>query len=90
MRVARTKRVNYPVMNTLIEDAKKLEYLTSNNQWTKDAGTGRDFGATTKALAVAEQEPIGAFNIVGYFPGTKQFYNMAHGRGRGVPETIAV
>jgi hypothetical protein len=77
-------------MNTLIEDAMKLEYLTSNSQWTKDAAVGKDFGATTAALEVAKQEPIGKFNIVGYFPATKQLFNMVGGRGKGIPETSAV
>jgi hypothetical protein len=79
-----------PLMNTLIEDAMTLEYLTSNNQWTKNATAGKDFGATATALAVAELEPIGKFNIVGYFPVTKQLVNMFHGRGKGLSEAGAV
>jgi len=76
-------------MKTLVEDAETLEYLTSNSQWTKNAGDGRDFGVTQAAFEVAKQEPMGRFNIVGYFPETKQLINMNHGRGRRVPETPA-
>lgn len=68
-------------MNTLIEDATKLEYLTSNSLWTKDAAEGKDFGTTGTAVAVAAQESIAKFNIVGYFPATKQFVNLVHGHG---------
>jgi hypothetical protein len=77
-------------MNILIEDAEKLEYLTSSNQWTKNAAEGRDFGAKASALAVAKQEPMDKFNIVAYFTVTKQLINMDHGRGKGLPETSAV
>jgi hypothetical protein len=75
------------LMNILIEDAEKLEYLTSGNHWTKNAAEGRDFGAAKAALAVAKQEPMGTFNIVAYFATTKQLINMDHGRGRGVAGT---
>ena len=74
-------------MNILIEDAEKLEYLTSSNQWTKNAAEGKDFGAKAAALAIAKQEPIGKFNVVGYFSTTKQLINMDHGRGKHIPET---
>ena len=77
-------------MNTLIEDAMKLEYLTSNSQWTNTAAAGKDFGTTESALAVAKQEPIASFNIVGFFPANRQFINLGHGRGRGIPKTSAV
>jgi hypothetical protein len=77
-------------MKTLVEDAEKLEYLTSDSHWTKSAGEGKDFGATGAAFEVAKQELVGRFNIVGYFPETKQFFNMIHGRGRRVAETTAV
>ena len=77
-------------MNILIEDAEKLEYLTSSNQWTKNAGEGKNFGATRVAFDIAKKEPIGNFNIVAYFPITKQFVNMNHGRGKGIGETNAV
>lgn len=76
-------------MNILIEDAEKLEYLTSSNQWTKNAAEGKDFGATEDAFAFAKQELIGKFNIVAYLSITKQFINMNHGRGKGAAETSA-
>lgn len=77
-------------MNIIIEDAEKLEYLTSNSQWTKNAAEGKDFGAKAAAFAVAKQEPMDKFNIVAYFAVTKQLMNMDHGRGKGLPETSAV
>ena len=77
-------------MNTLIEDATKLEYLTSNRQWTKNADAGKNFEKTATALAVAEQEPIDKFNVVGYFPANKQIINLVCGRGRGIAKTSAV
>ena len=77
-------------MNILIEDAEKLEYLTSGNLWTKNAAEGKDFGATGTAFAVAKQELIGKFNIVAYIAGSKQFINLDHGRGKGIAETISV
>ena len=77
-------------MNILIEDAEKLEYLTSDNRWTKKASEGKNFGATGAAFEVAKKEPIGKFNIVFYIPQTKQFINMDHGRGKGLAETSSV
>jgi hypothetical protein len=77
-------------MKTLVEDAEKLEYLTSDSRWTKIAGDGKDFGVAHAAFEVAKQEPMGRFNIVGYFPETKQLINIIHGRGRSVPEATAV
>jgi hypothetical protein len=77
------------MMNTLIEDATKLEYLTSNSQWTKNAADGKDFRTTADALAAAKQEPIDAFNIVGYFPINEQLINIDRGRGKGPGKTGA-
>jgi hypothetical protein len=74
-------------MNILIEDAEKLEYLTGNNQWTKNAAEGKSFEATETAFQAAKKEPIGRFNIVFYIAQTKQFINLDHGRGRGIVET---
>jgi len=71
-------------MNILIEDAETLEYLASNNLWTKNAAAGKDFGATGAAFTVAKKELIGKFNIVGYNTDTKQFINLHHGKGKGV------
>lgn len=76
-------------MKTLVEDAEKLEYLTSNSQWTKNAGEGKDFGTTEAAFDFAKQEPMGRFNITGYFPGTRQLINLNHGRGRRAAEKTA-
>lgn len=77
-------------MNILIEDAETLEYLTSDNTWTKKASEGKNFGATEAAFDIAKKEPIGKFNIVFYIPQTKQFINMDHGRGRGLVESVPV
>jgi hypothetical protein len=77
-------------MKTLVEDAEKLEYLTSDSHWTKKAGEAKDFRATGAAIEVAKQEPMGRFNIVGYFPETKQFLNLNQGRGGRIAETTAV
>lgn len=74
-------------MNILIEDAEKLEYLTGNNQWTKNAAEGKSFEATETAFQAAKKEPIGRFNIVFYIAQTKQFVNLDHGRGKGIVET---
>jgi hypothetical protein len=76
-------------MNILIEDAETLEYLTSSRLWTKNAATGKDFGATSAAFAIAKKEPIGRFNIVGYNADTKQLINLHHGKGKGA-EAVAV
>jgi hypothetical protein len=77
-------------MNILIENAESLEYLTGNDQWTKNAVDGRHFEATVDAFAVAKKQPIGKFNIVCYIPETRQFINMDHGRGKGLPEATPV
>ena len=81
--------LNYLSMNILIEDAEKLEYLTSSNLWTKNVANGKNFGATGTALTVAKKEPMGRFNIVGYIAETKQFINLSHGKGKGLPEAEA-
>jgi hypothetical protein len=74
-------------MNILIEDAESLKYLAGNNQWTKNAAEGKDFGATGTAFDAAKKELIGKFNIVCYIAATNQFINMNHGRGKGIAET---
>ena len=76
-------------MNTLIENAESLEYLTTNNQWSKNAADGKCFGNTGTAFDAAKKELIGKFNIVGYICQTGQFINLNHGRGKGVAEPIA-
>ena len=72
-------------MNILIEDAESLEYLANDGEWTKNAGEGRDFGATQAAFEAATREPIGKFNIVCYILQKPQFIiiNMDHGTGQG-------
>jgi len=47
-------QIKWVFMNILIEDAEKLEYLTSENLWTKNAANGKNFAATGSALAVAK------------------------------------
>jgi hypothetical protein len=83
MHAARANLLKCRSMNILIEDAETLEYLTSNSLWTKNAATGKDFGATGAAFTVAKKELIGKFNIVGYNADTKQFINLNHGKGKG-------
>jgi hypothetical protein len=82
--------VTFPFMNILIEDAEKMEYLTSNNQWTKNVADGKNFGGTETAYDAAKKELIGKFNIVSYISQTRQFINLDHGRGKGIPETSPV
>jgi hypothetical protein len=74
-------------MNILIENADSLEYLTGDNHWTKIAANGKPFPRTGAAFDAAKKELIGKFNIVGYVTETRQFINLNHGRGRGLPET---
>jgi len=90
MLVIRENVLTSPFMNILIEDAEKLEYLTSDNHWTKKASEGKNFKATGTAFDVAKKEPIGRFNIVFYISKTKQFINMDHGRGKGPAEASPV
>jgi hypothetical protein len=90
MLVVRENLVISPFMNILIEDAEKLKYLTSENQWTKNAAEGKSFEATETAFQVAKKEPIGRFNIVFYISQTKQFVNLDYGRGKGLVEASPV
>ena len=90
MLVVRENVLTSPFMNILIEDAEKLEYLTSDNHWTKKASEGKNFKATGTAFDVAKKEPIGRFNIVFYISQTKQFINLGHGRGKGLAEASPV
>lgn len=73
-------------MTILIENADSLEYLTGDSHWTKIAADGKRFLKTLAAFDAAKKELIGRFNIVGYFPDTRQFINLHHGRGRGAGE----
>ena len=77
-------------MKILIEDAEKLEYLTTAGQWTKNVAEGKSFAATETAFEVAKKETVGKFNIVCYIKQTKQFINLNHGRGKAVVEPAAV
>ena len=72
-------------MNILIKNAESQEYLANDGEWTKNAGEGRDFGATQVAFEAAAREPIGKFNIVCYIVQKPQFIiiNMDHGTGKG-------
>ena len=54
------------------------------------AAEGKVFGNSEAPLAVARQEPMGKFNIVGYIPQTKPLLNVNHGRGKRTAETSAV
>ena len=76
-------------MNIMIENADSLEYLTVDNHWSKIAAEGKHFPRTGAAFDVAKKEAIGKFNIVGYVSETRQFINLNHGRGRGLPEVVA-
>ena len=73
-------------MNILIENAESLEFLTSDNKWTKKAAAAKCFGRTLVAFEAAKKEMIGKFNIVGYIPASQQMVNLEHGRGKGAPE----
>jgi len=77
-------------MNILIEDAEKLEYFTSSNQWTKTASEGKVFKSPADALAVAKQQAVGKFNIVAFWALNNQFINMNKGSGKGLPEVVVV
>jgi|ERR1035437_1994334 hypothetical protein len=90
MLVVQENVLTSPFMNILIEDAEKLEYLNSDNHWTKKASEGKNFGATRTAFDIAKKEPIGKFNIVFYIPQTKQIINLDHGRGKGLAEASPV
>ena len=78
--------LSYPSMNILIENQETLEYLTQAGQWTKNPRAGKCFPATATAFQAAKLEAIGKFNIVCHIPGTNQFINLDHGRGKGVPD----
>lgn len=72
----------YP-MKIIIEDAETHKFLTSSGDWTNKPADGTTFTSTHTACAAARREPIGKFNIVGYFADTRQFINMDHGKGKG-------
>jgi hypothetical protein len=72
-------------MNILIENAESREYLTQDGAWTKNAGDGKDFGATQAAFEAANRQPIGKFNIVCYFLQKQHsiIITMDQGKGQG-------
>jgi hypothetical protein len=76
-------------MNILIENAESMEFFTGDGRWSKKASDGRLYGGTSLAFRAAKQEPVGKFNIVGYFPDSRQFINLDHGRGKGSTEAAA-
>jgi hypothetical protein len=70
-------------MNILIENAESQEYLANDGKWTKNAGEGRDFGATQAAFEAASREPIGKFNIVCYILQKQEFIIITLDQGTG-------
>ena len=76
-------------MTILVENAESGEYLTIASLWTKIPIDGKHFAKVIDAFDAAKKEAIGRFNVVGYITETKQFINLNHGRGRGLPETAA-
>lgn len=74
-------------MKIIIEDAETLKFLTTDGSWTEEPLDGQSFASTRVACAAARREPIGKFNIVGYFADTFQLVNMDHGRGNGASST---
>lgn len=70
-------------MRILIENEETLEYLTDENNWSKNPLKGKQFRTSQLAFRTAKLEAIGRFNIVSHIPGTNQFVNLDHGRGTG-------
>jgi hypothetical protein len=68
-------------MHILIENEETLEYLTTENNWSKTPLNGKPFPTSRLAFRAARLEAIGKFNIVGFIPQTKQLINLDHGRG---------
>ena len=68
-------------MHILIENEETLEYLTDENNWSKNPLKGKHFRTSRLAFRTAKLEDIGKFNIVCFIPKTKQFINLDHGRG---------
>jgi hypothetical protein len=74
-------------MNIIIENPESLEFFTGEGLWSKNVTEGKRYPATQLAFRAAKQESVGKFNIVGYFPDTRQFVNLDHGKGKGLAET---
>ena len=68
-------------MYILIENEDTMEYLTDENNWSKNPLKGTRFHTSRLAFRAAKLEDIGKFNIVCFIPETKQFINLDHGRG---------
>ena len=68
-------------MHILIENEETLEYLSIENNWSKNPLKGKQFPTSRLAFRAAKLEAIGKFNVVGFIPETKQFINLDHGRG---------
>ena len=75
-------------MNILIENPESLEFFVEEGLWSKKSAEAHHFTSTVHALRIAKQEPVGKFNIIGYFPTTWQFVNLNHGRGKGLAESV--
>jgi len=76
-------------MNIIIEDAESLKFFAGEGRWTQNVAESRRYAGTAVAFKVAKLEPVGKFNVVGYFTATKQFINLDHGRGKGAAEVVA-
>lgn len=70
-------------MHILIENEETLEYLTNENNWSKNPLKGKRFLSGQLAFRAARLEAIGKFNVVCHIPETNQFVNLDHGRGIG-------
>ena len=77
-------------MHILIENEEALEYLTNENNWSKNPLKGKQFLSGQLAFRAAKLEAIGKFNIVCYIPETNQFINLKHGQGIGKSEPEGV
>ena len=75
-------------MNILIENPESLEFFVGEGRWSKNITEAQPFRSTAHAFRVGRQEPVGRFNVIGYFPTTWQFVNLDHGRGKGVVEAV--
>ncbi|HTV39253.1 MAG TPA: hypothetical protein VMF08_01650 [Candidatus Sulfotelmatobacter sp.] len=70
-------------MRILIQNAETLEYLTDENNWSKNPLKGKQFSASRLAFRAAKLEAIAEFNIVCCVPKTNEIINLDHGRGIG-------
>lgn len=75
-------------MHILIENDETLEYLTNENNWSKNPLKGKRFLSSQLAFRAAKLETIGKFNIVCHILQTNQFINLNHGRGTRKSEEV--